>query len=82
MQIFLYSTLGCHLCEQAKTIVFPVLLKYQFHLNEIDISASDAMIERYGIRIPVLAAAEHTAELGWPFTAEQVDHFFYTLKHP
>ena len=76
MKIYLYSTIGCHLCEQAKVILWPLLLKYQFRLLEVDISSSDDMIEKYGTRIPVLGAGENFAELNWPFTAEQVDVFF------
>lgn len=76
MKIYLYSTLGCHLCEQAKVVLWPLLLKYQFRLAEIDISTSDEMIEKYGTRIPVLGAEDTLAELNWPFTSSQVDSFF------
>ena len=79
MKIYLYSTLGCHLCEQAKVILWPLLLKYQFRLAEIDISTSDEMIEHYGTRIPVLSVGEISAELNWPFTPAQVDSYFAEL---
>ena len=79
MKIYLYSTLGCHLCEQAKVVLWPLLLKYQFRLAEIDISTSDEMIENYGTRIPVLSVGDNFAELNWPFTPEQVDRYFAEL---
>jgi glutaredoxin len=79
VKIYLYSTLGCHLCEQAKVILWPLLLKYQFRLAEIDISASDEMIENYGTRIPVLSVGDNSSELNWPFTPEQVDSYFAEL---
>jgi hypothetical protein len=79
VKIYLYSTLGCHLCEQAKVILWPLLLKYKFNLVEIDIATSDNMIEIYGVRIPVLGASEHIAELNWPFTSEEVEDFFAKL---
>jgi hypothetical protein len=79
VKIYLYSTLGCHLCEQAKVILWPLLLKYQFRLVDIDISISDEMIENYGTRIPVLNAGDDSAELNWPFTPEQVDSYFAEL---
>jgi hypothetical protein len=79
VKIYLYSTLGCHLCEQAKVILWPLLLKYKFNLVEIDIATSDSMIETYGVRIPVLGASEHVAELNWPFTSEDVEDFFAKL---
>jgi hypothetical protein len=77
MKIYLYSTLGCHLCEQAKVILWPLLLKYQLRLVELDISASDEMIDKYGMRIPVLGVG--ATELNWPFTPEQVDSVFAEL---
>lgn len=79
MKIYLYSTLGCHLCEQAKVILWPLLLKYQFRLVEIDISTSDEVVEKYGTRIPVLGAGDKLTELNWPFTSDQVDSFFAEL---
>jgi len=80
--VYLYSTLGCHLCEQAKVVLWPLLAQYQFRLTEIDIAADDALIEQYGTRIPVLGADNHAAELNWPFSAQQVDDFFAGLaKH-
>jgi glutaredoxin len=79
VKIYLYSTLGCHLCEQAKVVLWPLLLKYQFRLAEIDISTSDEMIESYGTRIPVLSAGDELSELNWPFDAEQVDGYFAEL---
>ena len=53
--------------------MWPLLLKYQFRLLEVDISSSDDMIEKYGTRIPVLGAGENFSELNWPFTPEQAD---------
>lgn len=80
MKIYLYSTLGCHLCEQAKIILWPLLLQYQNRLVEIDIAESDDLMATYGARIPVLAAAlDSRNELSWPFSHEQVDNFFSQL---
>lgn len=76
MKIYLYSTVGCHLCEQAKVILWPLIAQYQFQLLEIDIATSDELIEQYGIRIPVLAADNRLDELNWPFKAEDVNDFF------
>lgn len=80
MNIYLYSTVGCHLCEQAKAMLWPLLSQYQCRLQEIDIADDDLLIERYGIRIPVLAAKNQSIELNWPFTTEQVDNFLVQVK--
>jgi len=36
-------------------------------LRRIDIAMDDALLERYGLRIPVLASPDGTTELDWPF---------------
>lgn len=44
----------------------------------VDISDDDALVERYGVRIPVLAyvdSAGRTQELGWPFQPDQLMRF-------
>lgn len=70
--IILYTTLGCHLCEQAKTVVWPQLAGSQFQLREVDIADSDALMDAYALRIPVLKRADADADLGWPFDAAQL----------
>jgi len=73
----LYSTSACHLCEQAI-----YLLKNISELAEItvvitDISESCDLMDRYGIRIPVLAVESQECELGWPFNSADVKHFLH-----
>ncbi len=69
-ELILYSTVGCHLCEQALALIEPVL-SVQYQITEIDISESDDLVDRYGIRIPVVARADNGAEIGWPFDQQQ-----------
>lgn len=57
-------------------IVAPLLNNYALHLEEVDIAESDELIERYGIRIPVLKSPRHLEELGWPFDSAQAAAFF------
>lgn len=73
--LHLYSTPGCHLCEMAREIVSPLLNNYSLFLEEIDIAESDELIERYGVRIPVLKSPGHLEELGWPFDSAQAENF-------
>lgn len=73
--IYLYSTPGCHLCELAVAIVSPLLSHFPLRLKEIDIAESDELVERYGVRIPVLKSPHHLDELGWPFDAIQAEQF-------
>ena len=66
-QLLLYNTEGCHLCEQAEALVSPLLPAEGVQLMAVEISASDQLVERYGIRIPVLRFSDGAQELGWPF---------------
>ena len=72
--LILYGTLGCHLCEQALELITP-LVASEYDLVEIDISDSDELIERYGVRIPVVAIQGCEAEIGWPFNSERFVNF-------
>ena len=69
--LILYSTPACHLCETAHALMAPHLAARQIDLEEVDISHSDELIEKYGIRIPVIRFRDNDRELGWPFTEEQ-----------
>lgn len=75
----LYSTSGCHLCELAKDILWPLLDEFAVRLKEVDIADSDELIERYGVRIPVLVADNQTMELGWPFDQQQARGFLASI---
>lgn len=73
--LYLYSTPGCHLCDLAKDIVWPLLNDYALRLEEVDIATSDELLQRYGVRIPVVAMPGGHDELGWPFDRIQVQQF-------
>lgn len=45
-----------------------------FSYEEVDISASDVLFERYGLRIPVLQHPDQS-ELGWPFSELELQDF-------
>lgn len=68
--LLLYTTSGCHLCEQAEWILRNQLTGFELQLQ--DIADSEELVTRYGLRIPVVRLAGATADLGWPFSAEDV----------
>ena len=70
-ELILYSTPACHLCVTAYALISPYLTRRDIPLQEVDISTSDALIDRYGIRIPVLRFSDSEEELGWPFSEAQ-----------
>ena len=66
----LFSTSACHLCELAQALLDQAGVRYEV----VDIADSDDLFERYGVRIPVLRAADGR-ELGWPFDGAQLVTF-------
>ncbi|MBT4833371.1 MAG: glutaredoxin family protein [Porticoccaceae bacterium] len=70
-QLTLYTGPSCHLCEQAKTILYPLMSQQGWELVEVNIQESEDLKQRYGIRIPVVALPDGS-EKGWPFTAAQI----------
>lgn len=75
--ISLFTTLGCHLCEDA----LAMLQYYQdqhaisFTIDLVEIANSEQLIEQYGVRIPVLKHSQTSHELSWPFSPEQLALF-------
>lgn len=73
--LILYSTPACHLCETALALVSPITGDKGIIIEEVDISDSDALIEQYGVRIPVFKFKDSNNELGWPFSEQQFREF-------
>lgn len=69
-QFELYTTLGCHLCEQAEEMLRAQEQDVSLDWAAVEIADSDALVEAYGIRIPVVRCTGSGEELGWPFTGE------------
>jgi glutaredoxin len=58
VRLTIYSKPGCHLCDEMKSTVRHVLstrtAEPTISVEEIDISVDPALIDRYGLEIPVL----------------------------
>jgi glutaredoxin len=55
IRLAIYTKPGCHLCEEMKGIVQRVLRgHHESSLEEIDISSDAALLERFGVEVPVL----------------------------
>ncbi len=74
----LYSTLGCHLCEHAKAVMANCLEEGTV-LDEVDIADDEALMEAYGIRIPVVKDPRSGKEIGWPFDEAQFNAWLRAL---
>ncbi|MDB2647344.1 glutaredoxin family protein [Pseudomonadales bacterium] len=64
----LYMTEHCALCEEVLDMLFAMPAMQGITLNTIDIAMNDALVEAYGVRIPVLKVGD--AELGAPIDAQ------------
>lgn len=59
--VTLYSRPGCHLCEEAKAAIAPLLREFGAILREVNIDEDAALKERYGWDIPVIFIGRHKA---------------------
>lgn len=66
----LYSSEGCHLCEQALAICTGIIKSNE--LIVVDIVEDESLVELYGIHIPVLENTTNEEKLFWPFDASQI----------
>ena len=75
IKIYLYTTLGCHLCENAVELLCPFIGADEVHIEELDIADNNKLIELYGLSIPVLKRDDNAEELAWPFDKKQLKLF-------
>ncbi|WPC72570.1 glutaredoxin family protein [Vibrio porteresiae] len=68
MQLTLFSTQGCHLCDDAYDLLVTAGVSQQ--VNLVDIADDDELSLRYGVTIPVLSYRD--AQLNWPFTLNEL----------
>ena len=66
-EVTLYTRPGCHLCEEAKNAMAPILREARAMLREVNIAGDAVLEERYGVDIPVIfigarKAAKHRVD--------------------
>jgi glutaredoxin len=59
--VTLYSRPGCHLCEEAKAAIAPLLREFKAVLHEVNVEEDPLLQERYGWDIPVIFIGRHKA---------------------
>ena len=64
----LYMTDHCALCEEVLDMLFAMPAMQGITLHTVDIALNDALVQAYGVRIPVLKVGD--AELGAPLDAQ------------
>lgn len=71
----LYHTDGCHLCDQAMTLLTQCHIEYQL----VDIIFQQRLVTLFGTRIPVLEN-DQGQHLNWPFDSQKIEEFFSPNK--
>jgi len=66
----LYSSDGCHLCEEALLLCEGIIT--QENITVIDIVEDERLVKLYGTSIPVLEHIDSEQKLFWPFTQENI----------
>ena len=77
----LYSSEGCHLCEQALALIANIIPDHQIKVVDIidavgddigGVESEQNLVELYGVHIPVLERLSDNTKLFWPFEQSQV----------
>lgn len=71
VELELLGTRGCHLCDDAERLLATVTAARAVQWRYLDIAEDDALLARYGERIPVLRAVSRAGverEVSWPFS--------------
>jgi len=53
-EVTLYTRPDCHLCEEAKALMLPLLREFGATLREVNIDEDPELRERYGWDVPVI----------------------------
>ena len=78
-QLTLLTGSNCHLCDQAKAMLNPLVIEKDWELVEVSIHGNKDLEEGYAIRIPVVVFPDGS-EKGWPFTAAQIRRLLKAKK--
>jgi glutaredoxin len=61
LEVTLYTRPGCHLCDDAKAAIMPLLNEFHAPLREVNIDLDAELAEKYGWDIPVVFIGAHKA---------------------
>lgn len=82
MELLLYSTVGCHLCEDAVSVLEATRAHdATLHWRIVEIANDTELLARYGVRIPVISCDKSPQDLGWPFGPLDVLRYINNVSH-
>ena len=59
--VTLYTRPGCHLCDEAKEAIAPLMREFGAVLHEVNVDEDLVLKERYGWDVPVIFIGQHKA---------------------
>jgi glutaredoxin len=59
--VTLYTRPGCHLCDEAKAAIAPILRELGAVLREVNVDEDSVLKQRYGWDVPVIFIGQHKA---------------------
>jgi hypothetical protein len=68
-RVTLYERRDCHLCEEVRQVMDALIGPDRY--ERVDVDASDELVVRYGLRVPVVAV-DGVDRLEAPITAEDL----------
>jgi len=57
LEVTLYTRPDCHLCDEAKSQIAPLLSEFGARLHEVNIDSDPELRERYNLDVPVIFLA-------------------------
>ncbi len=72
INLILYSTSHCHLCEQAEALLLKLALEHGVNFQSVEIADNANLYELYEIKIPVLKRVDTDVEICWPFNEDDI----------
>ena len=72
IQLILYTTSHCHLCEQAEYLLKVLASDLDLKWTSIEIADDAKLLALYELKIPVLKRVDNHQEIYWPFTLNDI----------
>lgn len=80
LELQLFGTSHCHLCEQAEGELLALVDLGVCQVELVDIAEDEALMARYATSIPVLFHPESGSALYWPFDGQRLKSYLMSLK--
>lgn len=72
INLILFSTSHCHLCEQAEALLIKISAEIELDWKSAEITDDSNLYKLYEIKIPVLKRMDTSEEICWPFNENAI----------